>query len=116
MRLDILLGTSMAVDQLHEVPVIHRDIKPENFLLKGGFVKLSDFGLADFGRTGQGKTGTNGYVAPEVIESEKRGDTYTNKCDVWSLGAVLHEVKYYPEQGGQEGALGHEQTHVDREG
>ena len=53
---------------------------------------MADYGLADFGKTGTGKTGTDGYVAPEVIQSEKNGATYTNKCDVWSLGAVLHEI------------------------
>ena len=88
-KLEIIRGTSSAVQQLHSIPVIHMDIKPENFLLKGNVVKLSDFGLSDFGSTGEGKAGTPGYIAPEVILSKSQ---YSNKCDMWSLGATIYEI------------------------
>ena len=32
--------------------------------------------------------GTPIYVAPEVLKDEKEG--YDFKCDVWSLGIIMH--------------------------
>jgi calcium-dependent protein kinase len=34
------------------------------------------------------KCGTPGYVAPEILRSEG----YTNKCDIFSLGAVFFNL------------------------
>ena len=31
---------------LHEEKITHRDLKPANILLKGGIVKLADFGIS----------------------------------------------------------------------
>ena len=86
---ELVMGAASGVQQLHSVPVIHMDIKPENFLLKGNVVKLTDFGLSNFGTTGEGKAGTPGYIAPEVVQSLS---VYSNKCDMWSLGATLYEI------------------------
>lgn len=91
-KFGIASGTALALKQLHKIPVIHKDIKPENFLLVNNTVKLADFGFAEFGTTGCGIFGTPGFIAPEVIESKDNGMSYTNKCDMWSLGVTLYRV------------------------
>jgi len=77
---------------------IHRDIKPENILLmRGDFVKVTDFGLAknlkdgELGgltRTGQ-VLGTMLYMPPEQIVSSKLSD---QRADIYSLGATLFHL------------------------
>lgn len=77
---------------------IHRDIKPENVLLmRGDFVKVTDFGLAknlkdgELGgltRTGQ-VLGTMLYMPPEQIVSSKGSD---QRADIYSLGATLFHL------------------------
>jgi serine/threonine-protein kinase/endoribonuclease IRE1 len=61
------------------VQTVHRDVKPHNILLNGGRVMISDFGLckklqngkASFSRR-SGITGTDGWIAPEMIDSKSR--------------------------------------------
>jgi serine/threonine protein kinase len=55
-------------------------------------VKLSDFGLSKKleGTCAVTYCGTRGYVAPEVLSCHDV-DRYTIKCDIWSLGVVLHQ-------------------------
>ncbi len=40
--------------------------------------------------------GTSQYMAPEVI----RGDPYDGRCDWWSIGIILYEVRQTPEKMG----------------
>lgn len=83
-----------AVKYIHEVQIAHRDIKPSNWLIgaKSFFpvLKLSDFGLALKFLPGEPMTQTCGsfvYMAPEVFER-----SYSELCDVWSLGLTIHEI------------------------
>lgn len=88
-----------ALFYLHEVKhVAHRDVKQENLLLKypgvpldRNVVKLIDFGFAHSFSPGKRSlrlvAGTPVYMAPEIV----RGP-YTEKCDVWSTGVLLHEL------------------------
>ncbi|KAF2291979.1 hypothetical protein GH714_000002 [Hevea brasiliensis] len=97
-RLQIILGAAQGLAYLHEgleIQVIYRDFKTSNVLLDENFKpKLSDFGLAREGPVA-GRThvstavmGTNGYAAPDYIETGH----LTTKSDVWSSGVVLYEI------------------------
>jgi len=98
----IVSGLSAA----HEKGIVHRDLKPENvFITKDDRVKILDFGLAklrgpksdessseDATRkaiTNPGVVmGTVGYMSPEQV----RGQTTDHRSDIFSFGAILHEM------------------------
>ncbi|CAK0907927.1 unnamed protein product [Prorocentrum cordatum] len=79
----------LAVNYLHSHGMVHRDLKLENFLYdkKGSnHIKLIDFGFSkvwDPSAKMHASCGTLSYVAPEVLQC-----SYTNKCDLWSLGVI----------------------------
>lgn len=55
---------------------------------KDGEVRLVDFGLAkDTTHKMETYAGTPYFMAPEVIN-----ESYTHKCDIWSLGCVLYMI------------------------
>ena len=83
-----------AIAYCHDHHIVHRDLKPENFLLKDesedADVKIIDFGLSrnddkPYGGIMSSRVGTPYYVAPEVLSQ-----SYTNKCDVWSIGVITY--------------------------
>ncbi|XP_032833718.1 rhodopsin kinase GRK7-like [Petromyzon marinus] len=81
------------MQHLHALRIIYRDMKPENVLLdEAGHCRLSDLGLAvllkDDGMKITERAGTNGYMAPEVIN----GEGYTYSCDWFSLGCTIYEM------------------------
>lgn len=86
---DALFQMLMALNYLHGQGIVHRDLKLENFLYDkpgGTVLKLIDFGFSkiwDPNAKMQMGCGTLGYVAPEVLLK-----SYTNKCDLWSLGVI----------------------------
>lgn len=98
-RLGLQLAQGLAA--AHQQGVVHRDLKPGNLrLTTDGRLKILDFGLAQFmpqaseqGLTvtltqSQEITGTLPYMAPEQL----RGEAADTRSDVWSAGAVLHEM------------------------
>lgn len=76
--------------------IVHRDVTPPNVMVSwNGTVKLLDFGLAravEQLRTTVTETGTikgkMPYLAPELL----KGRTADARCDVFSLGVVMHEL------------------------
>lgn len=74
-------------------PVIFRDLKPSNIMvMSNGQLKLIDFGIARYFKSGQTSDtvalGTPGYAAPEQYGHEQ----VDARSDVYSLGAVLHQL------------------------
>jgi len=74
-------------------PIIHRDIKPNNLLVDENYnVKICDFGLSAYNPLGvlksQSTPGTPLWMSPEVL----RGESITEKTDVYSFGIVLWEM------------------------
>jgi serine/threonine protein kinase len=70
---------------------IHRDISPKNLMVpdeEDAPVKLIDFGLATLEEGAMSAVGTPLYRAPEI----DRGEGWTSKCDLYSVGVVLFET------------------------
>jgi len=108
-----------AVLFLHDAGVVHRDLSLKNILLRGGHIKVADFGLSK--RVDSNtvcKTDVGGVIkAPELM----REQPYNAKCDVWSYGGIFEvalDLKHARPQDGFETLAAdlHEQcTKVDPE-
>jgi serine/threonine-protein kinase len=100
--LEILLKVCDAVAYAHSRGVIHRDLKPDNIMVgEFGQVYLMDWGLARLSKTQPasgkyaqmsvpGAVGTPMYMAPEQANGDPA--QMTESCDVFGLGAMLHEI------------------------
>ncbi len=88
------LQCAKGVEYLHGLkpkPLIHRDLKSPNLLLvnRGLTLKICDFGTAcDLQSVMTNNKGSAAWMAPEVFE----GNTYSEKCDIFSWGIILWEV------------------------
>ncbi|WP_338751920.1 serine/threonine-protein kinase [Janibacter alittae] len=82
----IIAPVARALSGLHDLGVVHGDLSPGNVLLTStGRPALSDLGFSRLTGEPPGEVhGTDGYVAPEVIE----GDEPTRSSDVHALGAL----------------------------
>jgi serine/threonine-protein kinase len=97
-RVQLFVQVLDAVRQAHAHGIIHRDLKPSNIYVTGaGEVRLLDFGVAsllqaddDAGSLTRiyGRALTPEYASPELL----RGKAVDIRSDIYSLGAVLHEL------------------------
>ena len=88
------------VSKMHKNGITHRDLKPENILLKNDdklnknknkiIPIISDVGLSSDENLLLEICGTPLYIAPEIIDDNI--PSYDNKCDIFSLGIILHEL------------------------
>ena len=86
---EVLLG----LEYLHSKNIVYRDLKPENLLLdEGGFLKITDLGLASFIQPNEflhQHCGTRSFMAPE----QTYGEQGYGKCvDYWSLGVLMFQM------------------------
>ena len=91
--IDIAAQVAEGLAFAHRVAIVHRDIKPANIMvLENGVVKITDFGIASLPsgtRTMAGTVfGSPWYISPERL----RGERADGRTDIFSLGAVLHEM------------------------
>ena len=107
-KLGYFVQACRAFDYAHGRGVVHRDIKPGNIMITAeGAIKVVDFGIARVMDTSKTQTGgllgTLSYMSPEQL----RGQPADERCDIWSLGAVLYELLTYrkPFTGDNHGAL-----------
>ncbi|PWW77819.1 kinase-like protein [Tuber magnatum] len=104
--------TKVAIEQLlrglvvmHKEGITHRDLKPENIFLcipdrrsRALRVKIGDFGtskripLSSASTYLKTTTGTEGYMAPEMDDTERAEEPKTNRVDIWSLGCILYRM------------------------
>ena len=93
--IDWLNQILMALKFLHSQNILHRNIRPACiFLMKPGFVKLGDFGMAKtIGGGGNIKRAKTiipklHICPPEIIEK----NDYTTKTDIWYLGTTFFKL------------------------
>ncbi|MCC7064179.1 MAG: serine/threonine protein kinase [Planctomycetes bacterium] len=97
-RVELFIQICRAVHFAHQNLVVHLDLKPSNVLVDlRGAPKLLDFGVAalleDVGDSGDPHTNRNRPLTPDYASPEQlRGDSVSTASDVYSLGAMLHEL------------------------
>lgn len=95
--LPIIQQSASALSYAHSHEILHRDLKPSNVLLdKEKRAYLVDFGLATLTTSTSTKltsagtiVGTPRYLAPEMLDG-----IYTEKGDLYALGAILYEMLF----------------------
>jgi hypothetical protein len=90
---DIAAQVADGLAFIHQRGIVHRDIKPDNLmLLRGGGVKITDFGIARLSRGAHTQiaevVASPRYTSPEQVT----GESIDERSDIFSLGAVLYEM------------------------
>jgi tetratricopeptide (TPR) repeat protein/tRNA A-37 threonylcarbamoyl transferase component Bud32 len=88
-QVDLLVQLLQALAYVHRRGIIHRDLKPGNVLVKGGQVKVVDFGVSTTReRPVDNVAGTLAYIAPEAL----RGQGVTEASDLYAVGIIAYEL------------------------
>ena len=87
--LEMIFQIGLGVKKLHSENIIHRDLKLQNILVKGSTCKIIDFGLSTGKISPSTLLGTMYYVAPEIIQGNRR---YDNRVDIWALNTLLYKL------------------------
>ena len=100
--LSIALQIASGLAKAHRHGIVHCDVKPANVMITSdGIVKILDFGIAKLPEQDLAGPllGSPAYMSPE----QARGEEVDARSDVWSLGAVLHEMLtgFPPGEGGR---------------
>jgi eukaryotic-like serine/threonine-protein kinase len=92
--LDVVAQVADGLAHAHEHGVVHRDIKPANIMImRDRRAKIMDFGIARV-RTSDIRTQTGAILgSPKYLSPEQAaGQPADFRCDIFSLGVVLHEL------------------------
>lgn len=95
---DYLIQTIHGLNTLHTMGILHRDLKCANlFINASNILKIGDLNVSKISKQSsissssslaKTQTGTPYYTAPEIW----KGESYTDRSDVWSLGCILYEL------------------------
>lgn len=99
----ICLSIAKGMEFIHSFNIVHRDLKPDNIFIYEGenskepLIRIGDLGIAvTVSDTSIGHTvscGTNGYMAPEMLEAQEIVATGAlMKIDLYSFGSLLYEI------------------------
>ena len=91
--LNLFVQIALGLRYIHKKKILHRDLKTENiFVTSTKLVKIGDFGISkilahtlDLATTA---IGTPFYLSPEIC----RGQPYSHKSDMWSLGIIISTI------------------------
>ncbi|BBM83899.1 serine/threonine protein kinase [Candidatus Uabimicrobium amorphum] len=88
----IALQICQALQAALQEGIVHNDIKPENILMvRGDFIKLTDFGISEVlanKRESEVILGTPGYISPEKYT----GESADFRADIYSLGVTMYYI------------------------
>src|SRR5207244_12764056 len=95
---EIVTDVTRALAYAHSLGVVHLDLKLQNvFVLRDGWVKVLDFGLAGLdwdddipGQLVRVAGGTPQTMAPE----QAQGAPTDARADIWAVGVMLHQLLF----------------------
>ncbi len=99
--LSLIRSVVSTLSDAHQSGILHHDIKPGNILMSdSGEPHLTDFGLARIAgshdlESPNGPIGTPGYIAPELIDRNRRPGVTS---EIYSLGVVLRKLLHHVSQ------------------